>query len=302
MITNLPKPENFISVAKQCLLQAFDIVYTDDYYLKDDELIERDEFWDYHAGDLNTALILTYQAIEFLLKAQVCKESPLLLLDQNPTDWPTKPDSDDKDFDDLYTISGESLVRKYSASLKGEKVDIKLIQFIEEVRITRNRVMHGASNQKLKPKFIIEIILDTFLHFLGVNSFWDTTRDLLISNPMFGLFDEDFEEADLHKRLDYTESIIGKNKFQLHFDIRLDCRRYLCPWCFEALIQHDEELESGWAFLKPERTAGANMVECLNCKKENKVVRVKCNENGCKGDVIFKNTKDPFCLTCGIEK
>lgn len=44
----------------------------------------------------------------------------------------------------------------------------------------------------------------------------------------------------------------------------------MCPWCFEALIQHDEELESRWAFLKPERTAGANMVECLNCKKENK--------------------------------
>lgn len=302
MIINLPKPENFISVAKQCLIQAFEIVYTDDNYLKDDESLERDEFWDYHAGDLNTALILTYQAIEFLLKAQVCKESPLLLLDQNPTDWPTKPDSDDKDFDDLYTISGESLVRKYSASLRDEKVDIKLVQFIEEVRITRNRVMHGASKQKLQPKFIIEIILDTFLYFLGVNSFWDTTRDLLINNPMFGIFDEDFEEADLCKRLDYTESIIGKSKFQLHFDNRLDCRRYLCPWCFEALIQHGEELQSKWAFLKPERTAGANEIECLNCKKAHKVKREKCNENPCKGDVIYINTKDPFCLTCGIEK
>jgi hypothetical protein len=196
-------------------------------------------------------------------------------LDQNPIDWPTKPDSDDKDFDDLYTISGESLVRKYSASLKGEKVVIILIQFIEEVRITRNRVMHGASNQKLKPKFIIEIILDIFFHFLGVNPFWNTTRDLLISNPMFGSFDEDFEEADLHKRLDYTESIIGKSNFQLHFDIRLDCRGYLCPWCFEALIQHGEELQSGWVFLKPQRTAGANEIECLNCKKEHKVERKK---------------------------
>jgi hypothetical protein len=46
MITNLLKPENFMLVAKQCLIQAFDIVYSDDNYLKDDESLDRDEFWD----------------------------------------------------------------------------------------------------------------------------------------------------------------------------------------------------------------------------------------------------------------
>lgn len=302
MIKNLPKPENFISVAKQCLIQGFDLVFADDDYLREDESHERDEYWKYHIGDLNTALILTYQAIEFLLKAEVCRESPLLLLDQNPSDWPTKPDSNDKDFDDLYTINGEGLVRKYSASVKGKTVDIKLIEFIEEVRIVRNKVMHGASKQELTPEYIIQIILDTFLHFLGENSFWDTTRDLLINNPMFGSFDEDFEEADFYRRLDYTENIIGQAKFQKHFDMRLDCRRYYCPWCLEALIKHGEEIQSKWGFLQPQRTQGANIIKCLNCRNETEVIRKKCTEKDCKGDVIYEGDDETLCLTCSNEQ
>jgi hypothetical protein len=67
--------------------------------------------------DLSTSLILVYQAMESLMKARVCVISPLMLLDMKRTDWPTMPDSGDKDFNELFTIGGESLQRTFFAIL-----------------------------------------------------------------------------------------------------------------------------------------------------------------------------------------
>lgn len=300
MITNIPKAEDFKNVGKQCLIQSFNIVFEEDRYLIEDSNLPRKEFWKYHLALLNTSVILVYQAIEALLKSQICKESALLLIDLKRQDWPTGPGSQEKDFNDLFTISGESLTKTYSATIGNENININLVEFIEEVRKTRNRIVHGASHNHITPEYIITIILKTFENFLGVDSWWKTTRGLLIDNPIFGIYNEDYEEADFLERLDYVEQIMGKGAFNNHFKLDLGCRRYLCPWCWEALGQESKDLHSKWAFLAPQNTENAKDVVCVNCKRDHKVSREDCIQKDCKGNVIhhFKDGKQ-LCLTCG---
>lgn len=304
MITNIPKSDDFTNVAKQCLLQAFNIVFEEDRYLNEDESLPRDDFWEYHLALLNTSVILIYQAIECLLKAKICEESALLLIDLKRENWPTGPESDDKDFNDLFTISGEALIKTYSATLGDEKLNQNLVNFVEEVRITRNKIIHGVSNQKLLPEYIGKCILETFNTFLGKDSWWNTTRELLINNPIFGIFNEDYEEADFIERLDYTENLVTKGYFNKQFEIDLKTRRYFCPWCYESLAEEGHDIESKWAFLIPQKQEDVEEIYCVNCKRTHKVERTDCNEEKCKGNVIFENenNNEKYCLTCYLEQ
>lgn len=115
MIYNLPKKESFKSIARDCLSQAvnnmFDIIrdFNEGKELAYGELSES-QIWEYHQGDLRTCLILIYQGIELYLKGEVCNESPYLLLETPRKNWPTIPESSNKDFNEFFTISGEHLL------------------------------------------------------------------------------------------------------------------------------------------------------------------------------------------------
>ena len=155
MITNLPTSTEFEDVAKQCLIQAFNIVYEIDKDLIYIEEVPDKDVWEYHLGDLSTSLILVYQAIEAFTKASICKESPLLLIDLNRIDWPTLPNSKDKDFNELFTISGESLIRTYCSVVSADKVNTELIDFIEEIiRMAIERYKNKPPYYHLQTKFL----------------------------------------------------------------------------------------------------------------------------------------------------
>lgn len=109
MITNLPKPEDYKSIATEWLLQSFQIIY--DYgdeleYLADWE----DKDWHFHRGKLSTALVLIHQAIESQMKSEICNISPYFLLEMRQQEWPTLPKSKDKTFTELFNIGAESLI------------------------------------------------------------------------------------------------------------------------------------------------------------------------------------------------
>jgi hypothetical protein len=185
--------------------------------------------------DLSTSLILVYQAMESLMKARVCVISPLMLLDMKRTDWPTMPDSGDKDFNELFTIGGESLQRTFFAILSPASIAAEVNQLIERTRLTRNKIVHGVARDHLTPKSIVEIILNTFTFFFGKDSWWTTMREFEKSSPTFGYFDSDFEDAAAINMLDYAKSVIELAELKLHFNYDLKVRRYYCPWCHEAL-------------------------------------------------------------------
>lgn len=297
MINNLPKSTDFESVAKQCLTQAFNIVYEIDkdlIYL--DEDVPTEDVWQYHLGDLSTSLILVYQAIESLMKASICQESPLLLIDLKRTDWPTMPNQVDKDFNELFTIGGEALQKTYCAAIAPNKVDQSLIQFIDDIRLTRNKIIHGVARDNLDPEYLIQIILNTYTSFLGKDSWWLAMREFQINNPLFGVFNNTSEEAHIIEKLNYVEELIDPIELKKHFSFDLKSRRYFCPWCMTALADMDLELETRWAFLVPQKKRGATEIKCINCQRTQNVIRQKCDDEECKGDVISERG---ICLSCG---
>jgi hypothetical protein len=299
MITNLPTSTDFENVAKQCLMQAFNVVYEIDKDLVYVNDVPREDVWEYHLGDLSTSLILVYQAIESLMKARICQESTLLLIDLKRTDWPTMPDQADKDFNELFTIGGEALQKTYAAAISPVKADNALMKFIDDIRLTRNKIIHGVSREYLDPEYLIEIILNTYTYFLGKDSWWLTIRELHINNPIFGFFNNNYEEANLIEKLDYVEEIIEQSEFRKHFSLDLKSRRYYCPWCQSSLAEEEGDLETQWGLLIPQMIKGATEIKCVNCQRVQPVTRQKCNQPDCKGDVI---SDEGVCLTCRSEQ
>lgn len=299
MITNLPTSTDFENVAKQCLTQAFNVVYEIDKNLVYVDEVPPEDVWEYHLGDLSTSLILVYQAIESLMKARICQESTLLLIDLRRTDWPTRPDQADRDFNELFTIGGEALQKTYAAAISPARADNTLMKFIDDIRLTRNKIIHGVSREYLDPEYLIEIILNTYSYFLGKDSWWLTMRELHINNPLFGIFNNNYEEAHLIEKLDYVEKIVDKAEFRKHFSLNLKSRRYYCPWCQSSLTKEDDVLETQWALLIPQKKKGATKIKCINCQRIQPVIRQKCNQTDCKGDVI---SDEGVCLTCNCEQ
>lgn len=300
MITNLPTAEDFENVAKQCLTQAFNIVYEIDKDLIWVEDVPHEDVWEYHLGDLSTSLILMYQAIESFLKSGICSKTPLLLIDLKRSDWPSMPNSENKDFNELFTIGGDSLIRTYCSVVDQAKVSANLTDFVEEIRLTRNKIVHGVARDYLDPEYLVNSILKTYTFFLGVDSWWLSMRELHINNPLFGIFNNDFEEASLIDKLNYVEELLEASEFRKHFSLRLSSRRYYCPWCLTSLGQEGGNLDTKWALLIPQKKIGVTEIKCINCQKINTVLRQDCSEEGCKGNVLFNDENGLLCLTCFV--
>ena len=282
------------------MTQAFNIVYQIDEGLLYFEELQSEDVWEYHLGDLSTSLILVYQAIESLMKARICQESTLLLIDLKRTDWPTMPEQADKDFNELYTIGGEALQKTYGAAISPAKAEKDLMKFVEEIRFERNKIIHGVSRRYLDPEYLVKIILNTYTYFLGKDSWWLTMRELHINNPLFGIFnDNNYEEANLIEKLNYVEEVVGQAELCKHFSLNLKSRRYFCPWCQSSLAKEDGDLDTKWALLIPQKKKGATEIKCINCQRTQPVARQKCNQIACKGDVMSEEER---CLTCNSYK
>lgn len=298
MITNLPTGQDFENVAKQCLTQAFNIVYEIDKDLIYIEDVPNENVWKYHLGDLSTSLILVYQAIESFLKSNICEKTPLLLIDLKRTEWPSMPNSENKDFNELFNIGGDSLIRTYCSVVDQERVNSQLTDFIEDIRLTRNKIVHGIARDYLNPEYLVNSILKTYTHFLGPDSWWLSTRELYINNPLFGIFNSDYEEASLIDKLNYVENLINAAEFRKHFSLNLKSRRYYCPWCYTSLGQVDTDLETKWALLIPQKTKNTTEIKCINCQKTTIILRQDCKKSECKGNVLFEDEIGIQCLTC----
>jgi hypothetical protein len=306
MIINTPVKLDFEIAAKENLTQAFDLLFkVYENYVDYDELIKEevtiDDLWTHNNGTIRTSLILLYQAIEGLMKATICETSPLLLIDKPRKDWPSLPNDENKDFDSLYSIGGESLLTTFCATNSKIQIDSSFIHFIEDIRQKRNQIIHGTTNTIISPKFIIESILKTFTIWFGKNSWLAELKANLLENPLFGYFDSDYESTDSYKYLDFVLLVIGKNILSKHLSIDIKGRAYFCPECKYSIESEDGWMDSKWAFLSPNNPT-SNRLTCVNCNTIFEVIRDKCNEEVCKGNVLCNATEYKgsgiICLTC----
>ncbi len=307
MITNSPTRLDFEKVAKENLTQAFNLLFKayDSYKGYDEQTIQLEvsveDIWRHQHGTIRTALILLHQAVESLMKSVICDTTPLLLIDKPRKDWPTMPLSDDKDFDSLYTIGGESLLMTFCAVDSTIIRDSALINFIEEIRHKRNQAIHGTNLKDVTAEYVIENVLETFTVWFGKDIWHIELRENLIENPLFGYFDMDYESAVSYKFLDFVLSLIGKAKLSKHISADIRGRSYFCPQCKHGIEkEYDEPMESKWGFLNPNLPGSITMF-CANCHQDFTIKRVKCGINKCRGNVLYE---DPYfgdgfvCLTC----
>lgn len=137
------------------------------------------------------------------------------------------------------------------------------------------------------------MILYTFTHFLGRNSWWISVRENLFTNPFFGSIDKEFEIASLTEQLEDVERYFGRKELSNHFTHNLKNRSYFCPICKSGLEREDGEITRQWAYLY-HNTPSSKIVMCICCLGEVEVVREDCTNDDCRGNVYY----DGICLTC----
>ena len=320
MIENQPSPSDYQNVAFECLIQAYKSICKVD----NEELAEgilRSDIWDYNEIVLKTSVILTHQALEALLKSKISEIDPLLLLEQKQEKDKTSKKPVNCDFTDLYTISGQELLRIFFTNVDSSDYDKKLANHFEEVRLLRNKLVHGIGANKLNPEPVLILIFRTFTFLCGKDSFWDALQDKFYEHPaqLEGEPKFVFERADQYVHLEYLEALLGRGEMNKHFEHDFKARRYFCPDCTGeegVLVTEDGQASLypnfKYTFLSPNET-DSNNANCLVCSQDFEVERVDCNNKDCKGNVIFIDRDDEdideetgevyteptkICLTC----
>ena len=310
MITEIPTPIEYRALADDCLIKAFELVFeVDNYFIlpeveeggftQDDIDIFNNEFDDdrrreiylHRAQDFRTALVLVHQGLESLCKATVCATSPFLLLLSERSTWPVLPESLDKPFSGLYTVSGEELLRVYGA-VTGSTLSEEMVKFYEATRILRNRLQHGGSTVGPDSKTIIKSMLNTYTLFAGSGTWWTAFWKFWLTDPNFGTLEIGSDYYHISRHLNYAEKVVGVKELSKHFDIDLSgARSYYCPICNIELERECNIKGNKWAyFYKTEAE-----VFCVCCQRTSPVLLQNCEEPGCKGEIA---SEKGVCLTC----
>lgn len=302
MIKNIPSFKEFEDVSKQCLTQSFNLLYKvyEDYYNYDEiirEEVSIDQIWKHNSGTIRTSLILLNQGIETFIKSVICKTSPLLLIEKNRAEWPSLPSRTDKDFDSLYTISGEALLTTFCAVENDITISDELIQFIEKIRQKRNKSIHGTNKVSDTAAELLENILKAYTFFFGKDEWFFALKIYNFKNPLFGYFDSNYEYSLSYSYLDMTLELLGKKKLNKYLKVNITSRPYYCPECKRAIENEGDYLESKWAFLKPNKQ-DSKIIICINCAAEFNVTRKDCEDEKCEGNVIHDYGDERTCLTC----
>lgn len=293
MIVGLPDSKEYKSQAKEWLIQSFEILHENALELEYlDDLSE--PRWHFHKGKLATVLVLCHQSIESVLKSEIIEINPHFLIDLNPSNWPTLPDSKDKDFDQLFSINAEALIRVFCAICRVGTDKREIVEMAEEVRIARNKIVHSVHKDSLKSEYLVETLCRTSIIFFGT-SLWDVLTEELAIHPLSVDLDHEEYVAALIGKFRFLKDYLPKRKFNKYMS--LQGRHYSCPYCMDYFSNGHENT----ANLKPNKP-DSNMVFCLLCSGKFDVKREDCKSEGCIGNVLWDNDEGTtICLTCHHE-
>lgn len=310
MIIDIPTAEEYEDSAIECLVQAYNNIAQVDESLNPQT--PREDIWKYNQIVLRTAIVLIHQGIEGLMKSDICCESSLLLIDKKKAEWKTLPGGPDESFSEMLTIGGDDLLKMYYACTPPSEVHQNFLLHFNEVRIKRNKIVHGLGAEELTPEYVLKLILNSFTYLLGKDEFWDAVLNKFYQHPGFEYDDQDieWEENNIYNRMEHLNMFLGIGELKRHFTIDITARSYFCPNCIQmAEISTSEGIirpTSKWAFLNPNEPIGTN-ISCIVCQDEFEVLREDCKKEGCKGNVIYLEDKEEdshtrICLTCWHEE
>lgn len=306
MIKNLAVPSEFKNLSVQYLAQSIDHIFKTELSISPAALVSSfghlDEEWDERQGVLGNALIMLFLSIENFFKYEVSKISPYELLTEESKSHIHSQDL--LEFEDLYLIGFDELISKYQ-SIDAKQLSGSALEMLEDIRIRRNKLTHGLHREVLEPSYIVGLIAEYLTNIWGAD--WVSEfRDVMITEPLYGLFGEDEENMQLLQYYKFFEDYLSQNKFKKLIGMPSTGRRYLCPHCQENAIESGTVVEARYACLEPNEP-GSTEIHCWLCDGYAEVERNDCMEADCPANVIYPTDTHKFhttniCLTCSSEQ
>ena len=297
MIVDRPAPKDFERQSIQYLIQSIDLITSNDHKDEDIEDYEVDmaECWKYHQGILNNSLTLLFLSLENLIKKEICKISPLMLLADEPKKWGGRTSS--KKFSELFILQFDDLIAIYQELGLG-KISDQTASKLEDLRKKRNQITHGVIEDNITPQYILDIFYTLMVHIWGPGIWWTQLKEHIFNEPLFGIYDSDHEKASVTTYIEFFVSYLGNKRTGEMLGHNLKQRNYFCPECHYWLNHEWDVTDSKYAILSP-NTPSSETLFCVVCSASHNVERKKCQEDDCKGNVICMEGR---CLTCFSEQ
>lgn len=306
MIVNVPTAEILDTAALRAFFSTWSLILRiatefDEVYPPEDGdwTDEKTAYLEGCQSDLQAALSGMQQANELALKARIAEVSPYLLLIGGAPKLSLLPN--DVDFTDFRTLDAQDLPAAVN-SFTYKVLSDRFLQDYREVRGLRNKVVHlGSVDKQFNPDDLLNRLVRQFAE-LWPNRLWLVERLNHAKRGRYAFFHDgkySSAEGEVFAELEDTYARFGKGQFLQLIGFKKGAHRYLCPTC----LYNSEARNAGLdlttcrtAFLAPDRGS----VTCAMCKGEFNVIRAKCSDIDCKGDVSHEAADDvPFCLSCG---
>ena len=215
------------------------------------------------------------------------------MLINGPRDWPSGCSEKDTPFADFRTIEAHELIRVHDSVVTEKLSESFKLQF-ENIRRLRNIIFHGVDN-RLKPaaEDVFRVVLETVHCLYEPKSWIRLRRDYLAETPNSLAYSFPDPELILISEALHVIRILKPAETIKYMGFHKKLRQYICYTC--ALNCSDTDLRPKVAVLDP-NTENSTTLYCFVCDKYYEVLREKCTNKGCPGNVI--DVKDKVCLTC----
>lgn len=306
MIIDIPTDDEYATNGKAFLNLAWEGVINlstelarykdfDDFHNEEEQQELEEKYWKHAQHNLSVAIALAQQGTEFLLKGKIAVVSPYLLIAGEPGKWPAGCDTQDKSFADFKTVDAQDLIRLHN-TVCTPKLPEEFRADFEKLRRLRNTIIHSVDKRAtLSVKDVAIAILQISESLIGPHS-WHSTRKAYFDerDNIFGVYDINpgvvLAQETLHA-VDDLGLLPAELKKYYGFDPKQ--RRYSCPDCRDSNLGFTANL----AHLRP-NTPESKKVYCLSCQNTFTVLRRKCKDKSCKGNVLANAAYDNMCLTC----
>jgi hypothetical protein len=302
VIHDIPSPQDFFDSGVELFDFAWDTVAT--LITNFSEAIEQgvdeadvtEEYWASSKRRLTTALAMTQQGVEFVLKGKIAQVSPYLLLAEPPSRWPSPYDGRPLTFAEFKTVDAQDLVRLHDI-VQNPQLAPDFVDRFNALRLKRNTISHSIDKKlQVHTTEVIEAILFMY-KALFPDANWAKTRTTFIKNyPDATLSGGEYSINYACREMETVFELLPPASVEAFFGVPKKQRRYFCPVCvYEA--SHDVDFNYKLAVLRPKGPA-AGLLYCPICDSGHNVIRKDCDETGCPGNVLAEDD-DETCLTCG---
>jgi hypothetical protein len=253
------------------------------------------KYWESSQLELATAVALTQQGTEFLLKGHIAEVSPFLLLTGGVREWPSGCETADMPFSEFKTIDAQDLTRAHD-TVCSPRLPADFKERFEQLRRVRNSIMHTVNRRaQFTTRDGVLAVLEVVDFLVGQHQWLRLRREYLDRGPdLAPVSSDDHTLCHMARELVYVIELLEPAEVRRFFGFEKRQRRYLCPSC-----EHEcANLDIGVTFAQLSPNApNSTSVYCILCQQTHSVVREKCNLDGCPGNVISVEYRN--CLTCG---